>query len=217
MATIVCYGDSNTWGAIPMKSRADLGRFPLAERWPSVMGATLGGGHTVIAEGLNGRTTSFDSPFRAMRSGAAMLPALLETHAPVDVVVIMLGSNDLQTALGLSANYAASGVASLLDIVARSLAGPNRSSPQALVVAPPHIMAPSGFMGVLWEGREAESQRLANCYAPVAAISGAAFFDSAAVVSPSVADGVHLDADGQRILGARLAVEVAPLLPGNEG
>ena len=208
MAVVLCFGDSLTWGYNPGTGT----RLPAPDRWPNVLADALGPDVTVIAEGLNGRTTTVDSPFRAMRSGAAMLPALLESHAPVDVVVIILGTNDLQTALGLSANYAASGIASLLDIVARSLAGPDRRSPRALVVSPPHIMAPSGFVGVLWEGREAESQRLADRYAPVAAITGAAFFDAAAVVSPSIADGVHLDAAGQRILGIRLAAEVSALL-----
>lgn len=208
MAVVLCFGDSITWGFHPGTGT----RLPMPDRWPTVMATALGPDVTVIAEGLNGRTTTFDSPFRAMRSGAAMLPALLESHAPIDVVVIMLGSNNLQTALGLSANYAASGIASLLDIVARSLAGPDRRPPRALVVSPPHIIAPSGFTGVLWEGREAESQRLADRYAPMAAMAGAAFCDAAAVVSPGIADGVHLDAAGQRLLGTRLATEVAALL-----
>lgn len=208
MAVVLCFGDSLTWGYTPGVGT----RLPIADRWPTAMATSLGPDVDVIAEGLNGRTTTFDSPFRAMRSGAAMLPALLETHTPVDLVVIMLGTNDLQTALGLSAHFAASGVASLLDIVARSLAGPERRSPKALVVAPPHIQSPSGFTGVLWEGRAAESHKLADFYAPVAGIAGAAFFDAADVVTASDADGVHLDAVGQRTLGSQVAVCVAELL-----
>ncbi len=208
MSVVLCFGDSLTWGFDP----ATATRLPAADRWPTVLASGLGPDVHVIAEGLNGRTTTADSPFRAMRSGAAMLPALLESHTPIDIVVIMLGTNDLQTALGLSANYAASGVASLLDVVARSLAGPDRSSPRALLVSPPHVIAPCGFMGVLWEGREAESRRLADRYRAVAEMSGAGFFDAASVVSPSLTDGVHLDPAGQRTLGVHLTAEVAALL-----
>ena len=86
MATIVCYGDSNTWGAIPMPSRAELGRFAPADRWPGVLRDKLGPSHTVIEEGLNGRTTAFDDPNEfAERNGAKALPMLLATHQPLDL------------------------------------------------------------------------------------------------------------------------------------
>ncbi|TIX38357.1 MAG: arylesterase, partial [Mesorhizobium sp.] len=84
MKTVLCYGDSLTWGY----DAASLDRHPLKDRWPSVLQATLGGDIQVIAEGLNGRTTAFDDHLAgADRNGARVLPTVLMTHAPVDLIV----------------------------------------------------------------------------------------------------------------------------------
>ncbi len=144
MAVILCFGDSLTYGFDP----ATGGRFPPDSRWPDELARRTG--HTVITEALPGRTTVFDSPYADARSGRAMLPAILESHAPVDLVILMLGTNDLQAPLELSARHSASGLWTLIDLVNRS-DGP----PACLVVAPPPIVEPKGFMGVFFEGREA--------------------------------------------------------------
>ncbi|RVA20726.1 arylesterase, partial [Mesorhizobium sp. M7A.F.Ca.US.001.01.1.1] len=89
MKTVLCYGDSLTWGY-----NAEGGRHALEDRWPSVLQAGLGSGVEVIAEGLNGRTTAFDDHLAgADRNGARLLPTVLTTHAPIDLIVIMLGAN----------------------------------------------------------------------------------------------------------------------------
>ena len=121
MATIVCYGDSNTWGAIPMPSRAELGRFAPADRWPGVLREKLGPSHTVIEEGLNGRTTVHDDPDRRrpVKNGHRFLPVVLETHAPIDLVIIKLGTNDLKMRFSVPAYDIADGAGRLVDLVAR--------------------------------------------------------------------------------------------------
>ena len=121
MATIVCYGDSNTWGAIPMPSRAELDRFAPADRWPGVLRDKLGAGHTVIEEGLNGRTTVHDDPVDGIhKNGIRFLPVVLETHAPIDLVIIKLGTNDLKQRFSVPAYDIADGAGVLADLVRAS-------------------------------------------------------------------------------------------------
>lgn len=207
MARILSFGDSNTWGFDPVSG----GRHPVAGCWPAVLGEVLAA--DVIVEGLNGRTTVVDSPYAPSRSGAAMLGPLLESHAPVDLVIVMLGTNDLQSPLGLTARHAASGMWTLVDIALRSGAGPQGGPPGVLMVSPPHIIDPRGFMGVFYEGREPESRELARHYAAIAAQLGVGVFDAATVVTPGTADGVHLDLDGHRRLGEALAGPARAALP----
>ena len=141
-----------------------------------------------------------------------MLPAVLESHAPVDLVILMLGINDLQGPLELSARHSASGLWTLIDIVNRSAAGPQAGKPQCLVVVPPPIHEPQGFMGVFFEGREAESQQLAVQYRAICEQTGTPVFFAGEVVQPSPVDGIHLDPQGQRTLGTALAARVREML-----
>ena len=91
MRTILCFGDSNTWGDPP----GGNGRFAWHERWTGILQSSLGDGFRVIEEGLCGRTTCFDDPFSPNRNGLAYLTVALETHCPLDLLIIMLGTNDL--------------------------------------------------------------------------------------------------------------------------
>lgn len=201
MSVILCFGDSLTYGFDP----ATGGRFPPQDRWPEVLAAGLGV-HTVISEGLPGRTTVFDSPYTDARSGRAMLAPTIESHVPVDLVILMLGTNDLQRGLGLSARHSASGLWTLVDIV-------NRSDARAcLVVAPPYLRDPKGFMGVFFTGQEAESEALTEHFRTICEQTATPFFAAADVVSPSPVDGVHLDPAGQRALGQALVPVVKSLL-----
>lgn len=204
MAVILCFGDSLTYGFDP----ATGGRFGPLDRWPDVMATELGPDHTVLTEALPGRTTVFDSPYAPARSGKELLAPLLESHAPVDLVILMLGTNDLQMPLGLSARHSASGLWTLIDIVFRSNAGPDAGRPACLVVAPPAINEAQGFMGVFFAGRDAQSQELAGHYRTIAAAAGAAFFAAGDVVRASPVDGVHLDASSHQTLGRALAAQV---------
>jgi lysophospholipase L1-like esterase len=110
VTAILCYGDSNTWG-YQAATAERLGRW---ERWPGVLQRTLGDVH-VIEEGQNGRTTVFDVPFEPDRNGLTYLPVALQTHHPVDLVVIDLGTNDLFLP-GVNAYHAAHGAIKLAEI-----------------------------------------------------------------------------------------------------
>ena len=93
--TILCFGDSNTWGFIP---GSDCERYAPDVRWPGVMAADLGPGYRVVEEAQNGRMTAWEDPAEPFVSkcGLTFLPVVLESQKPIDLVIIMLGTNDLK-------------------------------------------------------------------------------------------------------------------------
>jgi len=201
MKTVLCYGDSITWGYNPV----DGSRFPFEQRWPGVLQARLGDGFRIIEEGLCGRTVATDSWVLPNRDGRAMLVPLLESHAPLDWVVILLGTNDCGPSYRRNVGEIAFGCATLLWTVQKSFAGPSGGVPQMLLVAPPLFGKFSPFMELFYAGGEATARGLAAAYATVAAKCGARFLDAASVLPPSQVDGVHPDADGQLRLGEAIA------------
>lgn len=211
-SSVLCYGDSNTWGAVPQPYRGAGGRFGVTERWTGIMQAALGAGVNVIEEGLNGRTTCVDDPIEGeLRNGERYLPVSLLTHMPLDLVIVMLGTNDLKTRLGMPAGDIADGAGKLVDLVRRSNAGPDGAAPQVLLVAP----APLGkltWLTEMFEGGTAKSHKFAAEYGRVAKSFGVPFFDAGSVIASSDDDGIHLDAGAHKALGLALAGEVRALL-----
>jgi lysophospholipase L1-like esterase len=207
---ILAFGDSLTWGSSPRGG----GRHPFADRWPSVLEAALGDRARVISEGLGGRTTCFDDfSAAADRNGARLLPTLLGSHAPLDLVIIMLGANDLKPHLCGTAFGTAAGMSRLVEIVKTYPYGHDYAAPQVLVVSPPHFCETMADDGRPAAGRSiAESKALAGHYREVAARHGCAFFDAAEVAVASPIDGVHLDAANTRAIGEGLAPLVSELL-----
>ena len=139
MRTLVCFGDSNTWGYIP---GSEGERFPREVRWPTRLQELLGDDWEVIAEGLGGRTATIERPDSEGRNGLPYLLPCLHSHAPVDVVVIFLGTNDVNF---IDDDRVARCIARLVEVVRRCDAEP-------LVVVPPpfdgHALGPS-FAGEL--------------------------------------------------------------------
>ncbi|HJY62533.1 MAG TPA: GDSL-type esterase/lipase family protein [Ignavibacteria bacterium] len=113
MKTILCYGDSITWGYNPN----DGTRFDYSETWPGVLQDSLGKEYRVITEALAGRTTCWEQPYAPYRNGRDYLPMLLESHSPVDLVILMLGVNDLMKTVGKTADESAWGLLSLVRII----------------------------------------------------------------------------------------------------
>jgi lysophospholipase L1-like esterase len=206
--SVLCFGDSITWGYNPV----DGTRFPREQRWPRVLEAALEGRAHVVEEGLNGRTAASDDPSRPNRNGFSMLPPLLEAHAPLDAVVIMLGTNDSAPCYGLTAGRIAMNCGALLRAVNASLAGPDGAAPRTLLIAPPPLGSLSAEMALLYAGGQATSRGLADAYRTAAARFGALFLDAGQVTKVSAADGVHLDPEGQARLGKAVAEIVSPLL-----
>jgi lysophospholipase L1-like esterase len=108
--TIMCYGDSNTWGCIPLTGLEPPRRYAPAQRWPGVLRRELGDGYWIVEEGLNGRTTVWDDPLEPFRSGKELLVPCLMTHQPIDLMIVMLGTNDLKGRFGVGARDIAAGL-----------------------------------------------------------------------------------------------------------
>lgn len=208
MKSILCYGDSLTWGYNP----TDSTRFPPDQRWPGILQEELGAHARIIEEALNSRTVATDDFVRASRNGLAMLPPLLEFHAPLDVVVVMLGTNDCAPCYGLTAGEIALGCAGLIRAVKASLAGPGASQPKTVLVAPPLLGSLSPEMELFYGGGEAVSRQLADAYRIVAQSLDCMFLDVALVAEASDIDGVHLDPPQQRKLALAVKEVVEPLL-----
>ena len=200
MPVIVVFGDSNTWGYNP----ATGGRFPRPQRWASVLQRELGPDFEVIAEGLNGRTTVHDDPIEPYRRGADALPPCLMSHAPLDLVILALGCNDLKKRFSLSAFDIAEGAARLIFLARAYGEGPDARPPKILLVAPPPIAKLTGFAEMFEGGRE-KSVLLGQRYRDVAEREGVAFLDAGQVIRCSDLDGIHYEADQHELLGRAAA------------
>ena len=207
MRTILCYGDSNTWGYDPATGE----RFGPDGRWPGVLARELGEGYRVIEEGLNGRTTVWDDPIDAHRNGREYLVPCLESHAPLDLVVIALGVNDLKARLALSASDIADGAGALVETVQRSATGPDGGAPAVLLLAPPPV-GDLGDSSEMFEGAREKSRGFPKQYARVADKYGCGLLDLAGVVSPSAIDGVHFEAEEHEKIGREVGKRVKGVL-----
>lgn len=214
MKTILAYGDSLTYGANP---EADGPRHAFEDRWPTVLERGLGGKARVIAEGMGGRTTAADDWFAAGdRNGARILPTLLESHSPLDLVIIMLGTNDLKPTISGTALMASFGMRRLVQVIRGHAAGKGEAAPQIILVAPPLIGESDdadmiGHFGGLQHGIEQSSQFAAH-YARRAQEWNTGFFDASTVAKADRRDGVHLDAANTRAIGEGLVPVVKSML-----
>jgi lysophospholipase L1-like esterase len=207
VSTVLCYGDSNTWGAATV-ARPDQ-RYAPAERWPGVMRKALGRSWIVIEEGLNGRTTVSDDPVEgAWKNGVPYLLPCLNTHKPLDVVLIMLGTNDLKQRFNKSAWEVAEGAGVLVQLVKTAAAGRNAGTPQIVLMAPAPFQNKLPLHAEMFAGAVPKSRELAKFYQAVAEREGVNFFDAGTVMKSSKVDGFHLDLDAHASLGAAMADQV---------
>lgn len=203
MKTVLAYGDSMTWG-----SDAETGgRHGFDDLWPNVLQAGLSGKARVHADGLRGRTTAYDEHLADCdRNGARTLPTSLYMHAPLDLVIIMLGANDMKPHIAGTAIAAMQGMRRLISIVKNHNPGMgDESRPDLLIVAPPPLCetADPEYAG-MFAGGIKQSQMLSSLYADLADEQGVGFFDASSVAEASPVDGVHLDAANTRAIGKAL-------------
>lgn len=186
---VLCYGDSMSWGIVPGTRQ----RHSYEKRWPGILQKLVGPDVRVIEECLNGRTTAWDDPFRPSRNGKDLLLPLLHSHSPIDLVILFLGTNDLQNMYGVTAYESAQGAGALVDVIQSCRAEPMTVPPKALLVSPPRIVHPCGSMEEKFRNAEKKSSEFSYWYQRIANERGCFFFDAANVIQPSSVDGVHLD------------------------
>lgn len=213
MEQMLVYADSLSWGIIP-DTRL---RLAFAERWPGVFEQRLNAlGHPVrvIENCLNGRRSVWEDPFKAGRNGSEGLAQVMEMHAPLRLVLLMLGTNDFQRSHDNNAWLSAQGVARLIQIIRQAPIEPGMPVPDILLIAPPLIGQPKGAIAGKFDGAERRCQGLVEALHAVAREQATGFFDANRVIRASPVDGIHLDAAEHEVLGEAIAAEVAAMLNG---
>ena len=210
MKHILCYGDSNTWGFQPGFG----GRYPRPRRWPGVAEGLLGEDYVFLENGLNGRTTDFDDPELPYRNGLKGFAYAMVSQKPIDLLVLMLGTNDLKFA---TAEGSRDGMARILEETLHPQTYfPSGSSPvytgepKVLLLSPIRMLPGTVFDRPCGGPKDpaAESQRFAPLFRSLAERSGAAFLDAAEVAGPSWPDGVHMGPEAHAALGRAVAEKV---------
>jgi lysophospholipase L1-like esterase len=207
MPVILTFGDSNTHGSPPVQGQARLSR---DQRWPCIMHRQLGEGWHLVEEGHGGRTTVHEDPIEGRhKNGIAALPLLIESHSPIDVITIMLGTNDLKSRFSLEPEDIAQSIGVLVQCV-RTVGAAAGHVPRILIIAPPPILETGPYQGH-FRGGAAKSARLGPLIATIAAAQGTGFLDAGTVIESSRIDGIHFDEVQHGKLGKAVAAAVLAL------
>jgi lysophospholipase L1-like esterase len=213
--SIMCFGDSLTWGWIPVKEGAPTHRYPFHQRWTGVMAGALGAGFHIIEEGLSARTTSLDDPNDPRLNGSTYLPSALASHLPLDLVIVMLGTNDTKSCFSRPTHQIANGMAKLVGQIASCTGGVGTTyaAPKILVVAPPPLAKmPHPFFDGMFDGGREKTAALAEQYRAMADFMKVEFFDAGSVITTDGCDGIHFTVGNNLDLGKALAGKVAQIL-----
>ena len=193
MKNILCFGDSNTWGYDP----ATQTRFSKDIRWTGVLQQLLGSNYNVIEEGLNGRTTNVNEKqdhglgyFRPFRSAMDLLSVLIETNSPLDLIIVMLGTNDLKTNFNQSSEM----IAKNMRLVCESIIDNDYfQSKSIILVSPTHINEESPNLLDSFIGTTEASQSFSNSYRKISDDLDLYFLDASESVKTNKIDGLHWD------------------------
>ena len=207
LKTVLCYGDSNTWGYNPQTKE----RFPRNVRWPGVLHQELGEDYEIIEEGLNGRTTVWDDPIQEYRSGKKYLVPCLLSHQPIDLVILFLGINDLKQRFSVPPLDIAKGVELLVQMIGKSQVGRQGTAPPVLLLAPPVVGRLTEF-AEMFEGAAEKSLGLPRHYRRVADDCDCELLATSEIVVCSDRDGIHLEPAEHEKLGKAVAAKVRTIL-----
>ncbi|KAA9006001.1 SGNH/GDSL hydrolase family protein [Histidinibacterium aquaticum] len=212
MPTLLAFGDSNTHGTPPIETRGEYRRYGRADRWPGACSAALGPDWEVIEEGLPGRTACHPDPIMGAHMDAR--PALrtaLESHGPLDVLVLMLGTNDAKTRFAPSADRIVAGIAGLCDHALGPDMQVRHGGFSMLLVCPP-LVREVGPVSMEFIGAERVMAGLPAELLSYAERRGAGYFDANSVIEVSPVDGIHFDESAHRRLGEAIAGAVLGLV-----
>lgn len=211
---VLCYGDSNTWGYIPGSGK----RYKRTERWTGICQELLGRDYCILENGINGRTTVYEQEFNRYLNGLSGLGYALLAEAPLDLIVLFLGTNDItmkdirQVQLGMDELVR---ICKNADAVYRAESPIFPEGPKILLIAP---MSFDPCVDVSCEGsakgRYRESCLFPEAYRQIAEKYGTEFLDASVLTGVSRADGVHLTPEGHKILGDAVAEKIRSIFEG---
>jgi lysophospholipase L1-like esterase len=201
---ILCFGDSLTFGKVP----GEVKRFPINERWPGILQTLLGEDYEVIEEGLRGRTTNLDNPTSKGRNGLPYFYSCVLSHLPLDLIIILLGTNDLKSQFNRSAEEIASVLKAYKPELEDAVSYLEEKLPKVLIVAPP--LVDESFIPKDWDfqGAEDKSKEFGKYFEKVAREISAEFLNTANFLTSSNIDGIHLDKENNQKLAEKLSVKI---------
>lgn len=196
--TIVCYGNSNTWGRVPK-----AGRYPRNVRWTGVLQNLLGDEYDIIGEGVGGRTFVVVDPENPWRCGITHLKSILRNNLPIDLILIMLGTNDVKDKFNLEAEDIAKHLQQTIDLIR------TEDIKNILIVCPPDFVIPeSGIPDPRFTGGGVKMKKLPKLYKEVADKNGCNFIDAGQYITSSKIDGFHLEPEAHKKLAEVLKNEI---------
>ena len=205
---IVCFGDSNTWGYHAIEGT----RYDDDVRWTGRLQALLGDGYTVIEEGQNGRTTVWDDPVENRLAGITYLWPCLESHSPLNLLIIMLGTNDTKGRFGEQARGIADSAGRLVDLAQKSPFGRDGKPPRVLLVSPIRVEYSDEFKGLFDHQAVEKAKDFPTEFRRVAEQFGCDFLDASEFAGPCQEDGVHLNAEGHAALAQAICDAVRRII-----
>ncbi len=221
--TILVYGDSLSWGWVSTAPLFPSTRYPRHERWPGILQDVLGDGFYVVTEALLGRTTNIDDPaVPGLLNGADYLPIALLSHEPLDLVIIMLGTNDLKNSLNRNPEEIGEGIAVLIDQAQKGSGLPwtEFKRPHILIISPPKLgekLHPDArdLVEQMFKDTAAKQAALSRIYARIAKEKDVYFLDADAIIDADGIgiDGIHLSKKGHQDLANAISGQVRKILP----
>ena len=200
--TIVCYGDSNTWGRIPKGER-----YPRSIRWPGVLQNLLGNDYEVLSEGLNGRTFVAEDPEAPQKTGITHLRSILKTNLPIDLVIVMLGTNDVKNIYNLKAEDIAKHLEQTINIIQLE------ATKNILVVCPPDIVIPEdGNIDPRYINSSETMKKLPELFKKMTEKYKCNFINAGDHISSSKIDGFHLDPEMHKKLAEILSKKIVKII-----
>lgn len=204
---IMCFGDSNTYGESPEGN----GRYPRHERWTGILQDCLGPDYRIIETGLNGRTTVWEDPVEGDKCGLRQLPCCIAMNTPLDLVIIMLGCNDLKQRFHVTASDIALSLERLVK-TAQSVENYTSKTPFQILLVSPAEVREKTFLGEVLGDRSADSKALPPLVKAVADRCGVWYMDIAQYAEPSALDGLHFDRENHKKVAAAMEQKIKEIL-----
>lgn len=207
---VLCYGDSNTWGYIP---NTEYNRYNKKERWTAILQELLGEKFEIIEEGLNSRTLISEDtrPGKEGKNGFAYLIPCLDTHDPIDLVVLMLGTNELKQMYNKSAKE----IGEMLEeyfvkTILNRKSQFRATTPKLLIISPPSVNENKEYSKDKYKGANEKSKQLSQIYKDIADKYNCYFIDTTDLNVGE--DGVHMTKDSHVELANRINKKIINIL-----